>query len=144
MTRLFRDLGRQDRLINRHGRRDGDKRSDCYWADEVAKVVIHNNPDGKYLIKGGGSEVWKHFRLRRDHRRLQGIIHGKRCGTTENIGSAARGRWQYVSQGVGRKPRLIQRITPTPNHAKSQATATITKSTVNSRKRPKPHWFQLA
>jgi hypothetical protein len=29
-------------------------------------------------------------RLRKEHRRLQGIIHGKRSGTTENIGSAAR------------------------------------------------------
>jgi hypothetical protein len=47
-------------------------------------------PDGKYLIKGGGPKVWKRFRLRKEHRRLQGIIHGKRCGTTENIGPAVR------------------------------------------------------
>ena len=47
-------------------------------------------PDGKYLIKGGGPKVWKLFRLRKEHRRLQGIIHGKRCGTTHNIGPAAR------------------------------------------------------
>jgi hypothetical protein len=73
------------RLIKRHGR--------DYWADEVIKLLIHDKlpyPDGKYLIKGGGPKVWKLFRLRRDHRRLQGIIHGKRCGTTENIGRAAR------------------------------------------------------
>ena len=73
------------RLIKRHGRN--------YWAEQVAKLVIHAKPpypDGKYLIKGGGPKVWKRFRVRREHRRLQGLIHGKRCGTTQNIGRAAR------------------------------------------------------
>ena len=74
-------------------KRVGDKRGDGYWADAVIKLVVNDNPDGKYLIKGGGPEVWKHFRLRKDHRRMQGLIHGKRCGTTENIGPAARRRW---------------------------------------------------
>ena len=36
------------------------------------------------------AKVWKLFRLRKEHRRLQGIIHGKRCGATQNIGQAAR------------------------------------------------------
>jgi hypothetical protein len=54
--------------------------------------VIHDDPDGKYLIKGGGLKVWKLFNLRNEHRRLQGIIHGKRCGTTQNIGPVARRR----------------------------------------------------
>src|SRR5262245_2211190 len=44
------------RLIKRHGR--------GYWADEVIDLRIHDNPDGKYLIKGGGREVWKLFRPR--------------------------------------------------------------------------------
>jgi hypothetical protein len=70
------------RLIKRHGR--------GYWAEEVIKLVIWPNPDGKYLIKGGGPKVWKQFNLRKDHRRLQGVIHGKRCGTTVNLGRAAR------------------------------------------------------
>jgi hypothetical protein len=81
------------RLIKRHGR--------DYWADQVIKLVIHDKPpypDGKYLIKGGGPKVWRLFRLRKEHRRLQGIIHGKRCGTTENIGPAARLRWSIPSQ----------------------------------------------
>jgi hypothetical protein len=71
------------RLIKRHGR--------GYWAEEVIDLRIHDNPDGKYLIKGGGRRVWKLFRLRKEHRRLQGIIFGKRCGVTQNIGPAARG-----------------------------------------------------
>jgi hypothetical protein len=73
------------RLIKRHGRN--------YWAEQVIKLVIHDKPpypDGKYLIKGNGPKVWKRFNLRKEHRRLQGLIHGKRCGTTENIGKAAR------------------------------------------------------
>jgi hypothetical protein len=70
------------RLVKRHGR--------GYWAEEVIDLRIHDDPDGKYLIKGGGREVWKLFRLRKEHRRLQGIIFGKRCGTTQNIGRAAR------------------------------------------------------
>ena len=72
------------RLIKRHGR--------GYWAEEAIKLVIWPNPDGKYLIKGGGPKVWKLFRLRKEHCSLQGIIHGKRCGTTQNIGPAARRR----------------------------------------------------
>jgi hypothetical protein len=82
------------RLINKHGRRDGDKRGDGYWADEVIKLVIHDDPDGKYLIKGGGPEVWECFGVRKKDRRSQGLIFGKRCGTTENIGPAARCRWK--------------------------------------------------
>jgi hypothetical protein len=72
------------RLIKRHGR--------DYWADEVSKLVIWANPDGKYLIKGGGPEVWKRYGLRKEHRRPQGLIFGKRCGTTQNLGPAARRR----------------------------------------------------
>jgi hypothetical protein len=65
------------RLVNGHGRRDGDKSGDGYWAEEVIKLVIHENPDGKYFIKRGGPEVWKLFSIRKEHRRSQGIIHGK-------------------------------------------------------------------
>jgi len=35
--------------------------------------------------------VWRRFD--RCWRKAQGIIHGKHCGTTENIGPAARRRW---------------------------------------------------
>jgi hypothetical protein len=72
------------RLIKRHGK--------GYWAEQVIDLRIHDNPDGKYLIKGGGPKVWRRFRLKKEHRRLQGLIHGKRCGTTQNIGRAARQR----------------------------------------------------
>jgi hypothetical protein len=80
-------------LVKRHG---GD-----VMDDRAIKLVIHDNPDGKYLIKGGGLQVWKRFRLRKEQRRLQGIIQGKRCGATENIGPAARKRWKQENDGGG-------------------------------------------
>jgi hypothetical protein len=70
------------RLVERHGRGILHKKA--------IDLRVHDNPDGKYLIKGGGRKIWKRIRLRKEHRRLQGIIHGKRCGTTQNIGQAAR------------------------------------------------------
>ena len=70
------------RLVKLHGGDITDERA--------IHPTIWPDPDGKYLIKGGGPKVWKRFRLRKEHRRFQGIIHGKRCGTTENIGPAAR------------------------------------------------------
>jgi hypothetical protein len=70
------------RLVQRHGR--------GILHEKAIDLRVHDNPDGKYLIKGGSQKIWKRFRLRKEHRRLQGIIHGKRCGTTQNIGRAAR------------------------------------------------------
>jgi hypothetical protein len=59
----------------------------------AAKLVIWPDPDGLYLIKGGGPKVWRKFpRIRKAWRQPQGIIHGKRCGTSQNIGRAARER----------------------------------------------------
>ena len=67
------------RLVELHGR--------GITHDLVVKLTLWPNPDGKYLIKGGGPKVWKRFALRKEHRRLQGLISGKRCGTTQNIGT---------------------------------------------------------
>src|SRR5262249_46169613 len=56
----------------------------------AVKLKICRDPDGLYLLKGGGPEVWRRFRIKQKFRESQGIIHGKRCGTTENIGKAVR------------------------------------------------------
>jgi hypothetical protein len=84
------------RLVKRHG---GD-----YTDERVVRLEIHHKlpyPDGKYFLKGGGRKVfWRLFRLKKDHRRIQGIIHGKRCGTTENIGHAECARWRQSKEGV--------------------------------------------
>jgi len=70
--------------------------------DKAVDLRTHADPDGKYLIKGGGFKVWKRFRLRKEHRRLQGLIFGKRCGVTENLGEAARKRWREQQDGTKR------------------------------------------
>ncbi len=70
--------------------------------EQVVDLRVHENPDGKYLIKGGGPDVWKRFRLRPEQRRWQGHIYGKRCGTTENIGPAARRCWNEHQHRQGK------------------------------------------
>jgi hypothetical protein len=74
-----------ERLTDRHG--DGN------YADYTFKLTFPANPNGLYLIKGGGPDVWRKFGVPRCWRKPQGHIYGKRCGTTENIGSAARRCW---------------------------------------------------
>jgi hypothetical protein len=47
--------------------------------------------DGLYLLKGGGPKVWRLFpRIRKEWHKPQGLIFGKRCGTTQNLGPAPR------------------------------------------------------
>ena len=89
-----------ERLINLHG--------DGILGAFAVKIVIWPDPDGLYLIKGGGPKVWSLFpSIRKDWRAGQGVIHGKRCGTTENI---------------GRRARQCRRANhPRPNHRKDAA-----------------------
>src|SRR5262249_53894579 len=52
--------------------------------------------DGLYLLKGGGKQVWKVFpRIQKEWRKPQGVIFGKRCGCTQNLGPTARRRGGY-------------------------------------------------
>jgi hypothetical protein len=82
------------RLVDRHG--------DGIFGEFAVRLVIWPDPDGFYLIKGGGPLVWKQFpRIRKDWRTSQGIIHGKRCGSTENIGKAARIKVAKRCQSTG-------------------------------------------
>ena len=74
-----------ERLIDRHG--DGN------YLDCTLKLTFPAYPNGVYFLKGGGPDVWRKFGVPRCWRKPQGIIHGKRCGTTENIGPAARTGW---------------------------------------------------
>jgi hypothetical protein len=81
------------RLVECHG--------DGIWGEFAVKLTVHRDPDGLYLLKGGGRLVWERFKIRREWRQSQGIIHGKRCGTTQNIGPAARrqneAKWRVAS-----------------------------------------------
>jgi len=73
------------RLVDRHG--------GGIWGDFTVRFTQRNGYPG-YLIKGGTPEVWRKYRVKRgDWRKSQGIIFGKRCGTTPNIGPQARERW---------------------------------------------------
>ena len=73
------------RLVDLHG--------DGILGEFAVRLEIWPDPDGLYLIKGGGPDVWKQFpRIRKDWREGQGVIHGKRCGVCQNLGPAARGR----------------------------------------------------
>ena len=67
--------------------------------EKAIDLRVHSDPDGKYLIKGGGHDVWKRFRIRKKWRKPQGIIYGKRCGTTQNIGPLARERGTGLTSG---------------------------------------------
>jgi hypothetical protein len=73
-----------ERLIDRHGAGS--------YADFTLKVTFPENPNGIYLLKGAGPDVWRKFGVPAIWRASQGVITGKRCGTTENIGPAARKR----------------------------------------------------
>ena len=70
------------RLVDRHG--------NGILGEFAVRLVIWPDPDGLYLLKGGGPKVWKLFRIKKKFRESQGVILGKRCGMTENIGKAAR------------------------------------------------------
>ena len=84
-----------DRLIDRHG--DGN------YGHFTLKLTLPSNPNGIYLLKGGGPGVWHKFGVPRRWRKPQGFINGKRCGVTENIGTAARTRWRESSEQTKRE-----------------------------------------
>jgi hypothetical protein len=79
------------RLVDRHG--------GGILGEFAVKLVIHPDPDGLYLIKGGDRRVWEFFNIRKEWRKSQGILHGKRCGTTENIGPSRRACWRQGERG---------------------------------------------
>src|SRR5262245_33675960 len=47
------------------------------------KLTFPRNPNGVYLLKGGGPDVCRTFAVPRCWRKPQGVIHGKHCGVTE-------------------------------------------------------------
>ena len=63
--------------------------------DRTIELTFPANPDGKYLLKGGTTAVWDAFDLPDKWRSKlgEGVIDGKRCGSTQSIGPAVRKRW---------------------------------------------------
>ena len=91
-----------DRLIDRH--------ADGNYAPFTLKLTFPPDPDGIYLVKGGGPDVWCTFGVPRRWRKRQGVIQGKRCGVTENIGAAARTRFRISSDHSERKRSSAYRL----------------------------------
>jgi len=92
-----------ERLIDRHG--DGN------YADYTIKLTFPRNPNGLYLVKGRRPEVWRRFGVPQLWRKPQGLIFGKRCGTTEDIGPAARKRRrQQQDRNSFSRARTAQKI----------------------------------
>ena len=71
-------------LIDRHVRGN--------YADYTLKLAFPRNPNGLYLVKVGGLDVWRRFGVPCLWRKPQGFIFDKRCGTTQNIGPNSRRR----------------------------------------------------
>jgi hypothetical protein len=84
-----------ERLIDRHG--------EANYLDCTLRLTFPSNPNGVYLLKGGGRDVWRKFGVPTCWREAQGVIHAKRCGVTENIGPAARRRYREQKVGTGRE-----------------------------------------
>jgi len=76
-----------ERLVDRHGGGN--------WGDWTVKLTLHTNGDVRYVIKGGSPEVLSKYKVKRIWRKPQGVIFGKRCGTTQNIGPQVRERCWY-------------------------------------------------
>jgi hypothetical protein len=74
-----------ERLIDRHG--------EANYLDCTLKLTFPANPNGIYLLKGGGRDVWRKYGVPSIWREPQGLIVGKRCGITENLGPTARKRF---------------------------------------------------
>lgn len=76
-----------NRLVARHG--------DGIVDDRACHLTFPENPDGKYFLKGATLRVWEEFQVpdKWRSRRGEGEIVGKRCGTTQNIGRAARNQY---------------------------------------------------
>ena len=62
--------------------------------DRTIELTFPANPDAKYLLKGGTRSVWEEFGLPAKWRSKlgEGLIDGKRCGVTQNLGPATRAR----------------------------------------------------
>jgi hypothetical protein len=60
--------------------------------DRTIELTFPANPDGKYFLKGGTRAVWDEFHLpnKWQSKLGEGLIEGKRCGMTQNLGPTAR------------------------------------------------------
>ena len=75
----------QKRLVDRHG--------DGMSSERAVELATLGGIRTASISSRVGPSVWKLFpRIRKEWRTAQGVIHGKRCGVTRNLGRAARNR----------------------------------------------------
>jgi len=79
-----------ERLIDRHG--EGN------YLDCTLKPKFPANPNGLYLLKGGGPDVWRKFGVPHCWRKPQSFIHNKRCGVTGSHASAGESNREAPSE----------------------------------------------
>jgi hypothetical protein len=82
----------------------------------------HRSYNGVYLLKGGGPKVWKLFpRIKREWRRPQGIIFGKRC---RHYGEHRTGGARSVTTGAkSRQARSCKTLKADTTGSRFQANA---------------------
>ena len=64
---------------------------DAIWIELIGITLDDSRRRSEYLVKGAHQKARLQIRRKRI---AQGRIYGKRCGTSEDIGAAARLRWQ--------------------------------------------------
>ena len=74
----------------------------------IDRRVLHLDPirdDGwlRYMLKGCHPSLYDHFLIEEHHRETQGVIHGKRCGASRAIDSAARKAFNGIISGKKHK-----------------------------------------
>jgi hypothetical protein len=80
---------------------------DAIWIDIIKPTSKDSRRRSEYLVKG----VDPRARLEMNCRRIpQGRIHGKRCGTSEDIGRRSRARWAEQQNGLARPAHMIERV----------------------------------
>jgi hypothetical protein len=58
-------------------RQEVDRREVAITSGVSLKLTFPRNPNGVYLLKGGGPEVWRRFGMPRFWRKPQGLIFGQ-------------------------------------------------------------------
>ena len=59
--------------------------SSNYTVAALHTSQLSSSPSGPIPMASGGPKIWMKFCLRKEHRRLQGIIYGKRCGIPKTL-----------------------------------------------------------
>ena len=59
--------------------------SSNYTVAALHTIKLSSSPSGPIPMASGGPKIWMKFCLRKEHRRLQGIIYGKRCGIPKTL-----------------------------------------------------------